>query len=86
MSEVPSFAWEGAILYQKNQCGLCHQVNGAGTNNGPPLNALAKRRKPDWVKAHFRDPQKFDPDSTMPSYKFNERDMEWITSYLLALP
>lgn len=86
MSDVPDFAWQGAILYQKNQCGLCHQLNGSGTNNGPPLNGLAKRRKADWVKDHFRDPQKFDAESTMPSYKFKDNDMEAITQYLLALP
>lgn len=86
MSEVPAFATDGALLYQKNQCGLCHQINGAGTNNGPPLNGLAKRRKADWVKDHFLNPQKYDPDSTMPSYKFNARDNEAITAYLMALP
>ncbi len=86
MSEVPQFAWEGALLYQKNQCGVCHQVNGAGMNNGPPLNGLAKRRKADWVKEHFLAPQKFDPDSTMPSYKFTPAENEAITSYLMALP
>ena len=86
MSEVPQFAWEGALLYQKNQCGICHQVNGAGMNNGPPLNGLAKRRKAEWVKAHFLDPQKFDADSTMPSYKFTAAENEAIASYLMALP
>jgi len=61
-------------------------VNGAGMNNGPPLNGLAKRRKADWVKDHFKDPQKYDADSTMPSYKFSAADEEAITAYLLALP
>jgi ubiquinol-cytochrome c reductase cytochrome b subunit len=86
MSEVPAFAWQGALVYQKNQCGVCHQVNGAGMNNGPPLNGLAKRRKADWIKDHFKDPQKYDADSTMPSYKFSAADEEAITAYLMALP
>ncbi len=86
MTEVPEFAWRGAIVYQKSQCGLCHTINGAGTNNGPPLNGLAKRRKAEWVKEHFLDPQKFDAESTMPAYKFNEADMNNITEYLMALP
>ncbi len=86
MTEVPRFAWEGAMLYQQHQCSVCHVVNGHGMNNGPPLNGLAKRRKLDWVKAHFLDPQKFDEDSTMPSYKFKEEENEAISRYLLALP
>ena len=73
-------------MYQKNHCGVCHQVNGAGMNNGPALNGLARRRKADWVKEHFKNPQKFDADSTMPSYKFSERESEAITGYLMALP
>ena len=86
MGEVPAYAREGALVYVKNQCGLCHIVNGSGLNNGPPLNGLAKRRKADWLQAHFVNPQKFDPDSTMPSYKFNSRENAAITEYLLALP
>ena len=86
MGEVPAYAREGALVYVKNQCGLCHIVNGSGLNNGPPLNGLAKRRKADWVQAHFVNPQKFDPDSTMPSYKFSARENAAITEYLLALP
>ncbi len=86
MTEIPSFAREAALLYQKNQCGVCHQINGAGMSNGPPLNGLAKRRKADWVKAHFLDPKKFEPTTTMPAYKFSERENEVLTQYLLALP
>lgn len=86
MGEVPAYAREGALVFMKNQCGLCHIVNGVGMNNGPALNGLGKRRKADWVQAHFLNPQKFDPDSTMPSYKFSARENSAITEYLLALP
>lgn len=86
MQEIPDYALKGAVLYQKNQCQICHSVNGAGMKNGPELNGLAKRHKSEWVKQHFLDPQKFDSDSVMPSYKFNEADNEAITRYLMALP
>lgn len=86
MGEVPAYAREGALVYMKNQCGLCHIVNGSGMNNGPTLNGIVKRRKADWLQAHFVNPQKFDPDSTMPSYKFTPRENAAITDYLLALP
>ncbi len=86
MQEVPSYATDGALVYQRNHCSVCHQVNGSGANGGPGLNGLAKRRKADWVIAHFLNPQKFDPDSTMPSYKFSTKDNVAITTYLMALP
>jgi ubiquinol-cytochrome c reductase cytochrome b subunit len=86
MTEVPAFAREGAIIYQRFQCGACHAVNGAGAKLGPPLNGLAKRREAAWVKAHFLDPKKFVPDTTMPAYKFTPAENENITQYLLSLP
>ena len=86
MQEVPSYATDGALVYQRNHCSVCHQVNGSGANGGPGLNGLAKRRRADWVMAHFLNPQKFDPDSTMPSYKFSTKDNVDITTYLMALP
>lgn len=86
MQEVPDYATDGAMIYQRNHCSVCHQVNGVGSNGGPGLNGLAKRRKADWVMAHFLNPQKFDPDSTMPSYKFSQKENLAITTYLMALP
>jgi cbb3-type cytochrome oxidase cytochrome c subunit len=53
---------------------------------GPPLNGLAKRRTRDWVEFHFLEPQKYSPGTIMPAYKFSRREMDRITSYLMALP
>jgi ubiquinol-cytochrome c reductase cytochrome b subunit len=83
---APPFAVEGAMLYHENNCGACHQVNGVGQKTGPALNGLASRRSRDWIEGHFLDPQKFSPGTTMPPYKFSSRDLDRITSYLLALP
>ena len=86
LESAPQFAVEGAMVYQQQRCGMCHQVNGVGMKAGPPLNKLASRRSREWVEDHFRDPQKMSPGTVMPPYKFNSRDMDRITSYLLALP
>lgn len=86
LESAPAFAVEGAIVYQKFNCGACHQANGAGMKLGPPLNGLKARRTREWIIQHFNEPQKLSPGSTMPPYRFNERDMNNITSFLLALP
>ncbi|MBY0373208.1 MAG: cytochrome b N-terminal domain-containing protein [Bryobacteraceae bacterium] len=86
LEKAPSFAVEGAMIYQRQSCGNCHQVNNAGMNNGPSLNGLALRRSKEWVMGHFRDPQKFSPNTIMPPYRFNNRDMENVTNYLMLLP
>lgn len=83
---TPSFATDGAILYQRQQCGSCHVVNGAGQKVGPGLNGVALRRSKAWIVEHFLNPEKMSPDTSMPPYKFKPKDMEAITSYLLALP
>ena len=54
---APDFAVEGALIYQKNQCGSCHIVNGVGVKLGPPLNGLKRRRTQEWVEKHFQNPQ-----------------------------
>jgi ubiquinol-cytochrome c reductase cytochrome b subunit len=85
LQSAPQFAVEGAMVYQQFQCGACHQVNGVGMKLGPPLNAVAKRRTREWIEEHFVNPQKLSPGTLMPPYKFAPRDLERITSYLMAL-
>jgi mono/diheme cytochrome c family protein len=76
----------GAMLYQARGCGFCHTINGAGAKNAPNLNGLAGRRTREWVEGHFGEPKKFTPNSQMPAYKFNEEELDQITSYLMAIP
>jgi len=82
---APDFAVEGALIYQKNQCGSCHAVNGVGVKLGPPLNGLKRRRSQEWVEKHFRNPQALSPGSIMPSYKFSPSEMRSIVAYLFVL-
>lgn len=86
LNSAPSFAVEGALVYQRHRCGACHKVNGVGTPVGPSLNGLARRRDRAWIEGHFADPQKYSPGTAMPPYRFPERDLARITQYLLQLP
>jgi ubiquinol-cytochrome c reductase cytochrome b subunit len=86
LANAPDFATQGALIYQANDCGSCHQVNGVGTSFGPALNGLSKRRSRSWVEQHFADPVKLSPGSMMPPSKFSAKDMDSLTTYLFALP
>ena len=86
LQTAPPFATEGASIYMKHQCGACHLVNGHGSKLGPALNGLAQRRQRDWIEEHFVNPQKLSPGTSMPPYKFSSKEMDRITSYLLAIP
>lgn len=86
LEAAPEFAVDGAMIYQLNRCGICHQVNGAGVKMGPGLNGLAQRRSRDWIEEHFKNPQKLSPGTVMPAYKFTSREMDRITQYVMGLP
>ena len=85
-TKPPEQAIAGAMLFQSRGCGVCHTLNGAGEKMAPILNGLAARRTRDWVAGHFGDPGRFSPGSQMPAYKFNEKDLNAITNYLMAIP
>jgi len=86
LDNAPEFAVQGALVYQSGGCSDCHKVNGVGTELGPNLNGLDKRRSRSWVEEHFVDPPKLSPGSIMPPYKFSQRDLDNLTAYLFALP
>jgi ubiquinol-cytochrome c reductase cytochrome b subunit len=86
LESAPDFAARGAQVYQANQCGMCHAINGSGMSVGPGLNGVAKRRSREWVAQHFADPQKLSPGTMMPPYRFSPQDLENLTAYLFALP
>jgi ubiquinol-cytochrome c reductase cytochrome b subunit len=83
---TPEFASNGAALYQKNFCFSCHMINGVGGKTGPALNGLANRRTEAWTAEHFASPQKMSPGTPMPPYKFAQKDMQDMVSYLFTLP
>jgi ubiquinol-cytochrome c reductase cytochrome b subunit len=85
LMSAPDAAVDGAMIYQQNRCGSCHQVNGVGMKLGPPMNGLGRRRDRKWVEGHFADPQKFSPGTVMPPYRLAPQDMDRLTSYLMSL-
>lgn len=83
---APQAAVEGAMIYQANQCGACHKLNGVGMETGPTLNGVADHHNREWIEGHFGDPPKFSPGSTMPAYKLGSRDLDRLTSYIMDIP
>jgi cbb3-type cytochrome oxidase cytochrome c subunit len=83
---APQTAIEGALVYQANDCGSCHKLNGIGDDLGPPLNGVGERRTRSWIEGHFADPPKYSPDSIMPSFTFKPDQLKLITDYIAAIP
>lgn len=85
-TDAPEFARQAADLYQQNQCGVCHLVNGEGMTVGPPLTGLAERHDAEWLTGHFRDPQAYSAGSMMPAYEFTDDEMNVMVQWMLVIP
>lgn len=85
-ANTPQPIIEGAMLFQANDCGSCHKLNGVGDELGPPLDGIGERRDRAWIEEHFRDPAKLSPDTIMPAFPFTAKDMKLITDYIIGIP
>ncbi len=83
---APQNAVEGALIYQANDCGSCHKLNGVGDELGPALNGVGERHDRSWIEQHFADPPKYSPDSIMPAFQFKPGELKLITDYIAAIP
>ena len=83
---APQNAVEGALIYQANDCGSCHKLNGVGDQLGPVLNGVGERHDRAWIEQHFADPPKYSPDSIMPAFQFKPDELRLLTDYLVAIP
>ncbi len=83
---APQSAVEGALIYQANDCGSCHKLNGVGDRLGPALNGVGERHDRFWIEQHFADPPKYSPDSIMPAFQFKPDELKLLTDYLVAIP
>jgi ubiquinol-cytochrome c reductase cytochrome b subunit len=86
LESAPDKVLEGAMIYQQQQCGTCHIVNGIGVQLGPALNGVADRRTREWIKVQIRSPKRHSAETMMPAYDLNPRDMDGLIEYLTAMP
>jgi ubiquinol-cytochrome c reductase cytochrome b subunit len=86
LESAPDDVVQGALTYQKNQCGNCHTANGEGMKVGPALNGLSRRRTREWIEAQIRKPQSHFPETMMPAYDLPPREMELLITYLWSVP
>lgn len=76
----------GRVLFDGKGCRGCHKMDGVGGVIGPDLTGVARPggRTPEWLVAHFRDPQTVVPGSAMPQYEFADAEVEALTMYMLS--
>ncbi len=77
----------GESLYGESFCASCHATQNAagnlvGGDLGPELTNVGTKVKPDWLMAWMRDPQKYDPATPMPQYRWSDQQLKLITTFI----
>ena len=86
LESAPDKVLEGAMIYQQQQCGMCHIVNGVGVQLGPVLNGVMERRTREWIEVQIRSPKRHSAETMMPAYDLNPHDLDGLIEYLGVMP
>lgn len=80
----PNLISQGQKLYsEKYACNACHQIAGKGGVIGPDFTHVDQRLRPEWVVYYLHDPKAFVVRSIEPVYKFDEKEIEALTAFLV---
>ena len=80
---------EGTSLYGTLFCASCHAIQNAAGNlvggeMAPELTRVGSKVSPDWLGRWLRAPQGYDPKTRMPRYRFDEKQIALLSSFLLS--
>lgn len=79
---------EGASLYGTSFCSSCHAIQNAagnlvGGDLGPEMTRIGSKVNPDWLRRWLKDPQSYDPQTQMPHYRFDDKQIAVLSGFLL---
>ena len=77
----------GSSAYGESFCASCHAMQNAagllvGGNVGPELTGIGTKAKPEWLREWIRNPKAYDPETLMPHYRFDEKQLSLIAGFL----
>ncbi len=78
---------EGSSLYGESFCSSCHAMQNAagilvGGNLGPELTRVGSKVKTEWLADWLRNPKAYDPETNMPHYRFDNRQIGLLMGFL----
>jgi mono/diheme cytochrome c family protein len=79
----------GATLYGQSFCASCHAMQNAagnlvGGDLGPELTKIGSKANSRWLAAWLRNPAAYDPNTKMPHYRFDDRQIAALLEFLGA--
>jgi mono/diheme cytochrome c family protein len=76
----------GQQLFASEHCFYCHQLGNKGGKLGPALDQEAERRRtPDFLASHFKNPSAVTPGSVMPAIVLNDNQVQSLIFYIQSL-
>jgi len=78
---------EGESVYGEAFCSSCHAMQNAagnlvGGNLGPELTRVGSKVKTEWLAAWLRNPKAYDPDTKMPHFRFDNKQIGLLMGFL----
>ncbi len=75
----------GIGFFRRENCLLCHSLDGQGGKVGPDLTAQSIHRDAAWMIQHFKRPSAMRPGSSMPPIQLNDSQLNALAAFLLKL-
>jgi mono/diheme cytochrome c family protein len=75
----------GKAYFAQVGCSSCHRVGGGGGATGPDLTLVGFRHSPQWLELFIKDPQAWNPSTTMPNKQLSPAARGAIVEYLAQL-
>ena len=73
----------GLVLLHRKGCITCHGFGHTSLPNGPPLDGLAHKVAPDWLRRWLEDPFAYLPASKMPQVALRPQELDDVMAFLL---
>jgi sulfur oxidation c-type cytochrome SoxX len=72
----------GGEVFRRARCVTCHEVDGRGGTLGPSLTHVGAKASREWLYSWIRDPQRLQPDTMMPRFRFKDEEVRDLAAYL----
>ena len=66
-------------------CLTCHAVDGLGSDFAPALDSVGAKVTPGYLRQWIQDPKAYDPDTSMPSLRLSNSEIDNVVAYLVSL-
>ena len=66
-------------------CLSCHTVGDLGSDFAPALDSVGNKVKPSYLRKWIENPREYDPDTSMPSLRLSDIELDNVVAYLMSL-